>query len=78
MNAIKDGIARLKRVISDKNQAPGSEAYNCPVTERACNEEGVWFGQSMLLGTKQDMNDIAEAVLKVKLHIDEARGCAVQ
>lgn len=71
MNAIKDGIARLKRFTNDK--APGDEAHNCPVTERACNEEGVWFGQSMLLGTKQDMDDIAEAILKVKLHIDEVR-----
>jgi dTDP-4-amino-4,6-dideoxygalactose transaminase len=72
MNAIKDGIARLKRFASG-NQAV-EVLPNCPVTERACNEEGVWFFQSMLLGTKQDMDDIAEAILKVKHNIDELRG----
>lgn len=68
MSAIRDGIARLKHFTGD--QPPQAEAH-CPVTERACNAEGVWFGQSMLLGTKQDMDDIAEAVWKVKRHIDE-------
>jgi len=71
MNAIKDGIARLKRAVGFQNLADALP--DCPVTERACNEEGVWFGQSMLLGTKQDMDDIAEAIIKVKHHIDEVR-----
>jgi perosamine synthetase len=71
MNAIKDGITRLKRYAGEK--ASIETLPNCPVTERACYEEGVWFGQSMLLGSKSDMDDIAEAILKVKLHIDELR-----
>jgi len=37
----------------------------CPVTEKACNEEGVWLFQSMLLGPKEDMDDIAEAIAKI-------------
>ena len=71
MNAITDGIARLKQYTggNDSVESPPE----CPVTERACFEEGVWFGQSMLLGTKKDMDDIAEAILKVKHHIDELR-----
>ncbi len=71
MNAIRDGIARLKRYIA--GSASDEALPDCPVTERACSEEGVWFGQSMLLGTKKDMDDIAEAILKVKHHIDELR-----
>jgi dTDP-4-amino-4,6-dideoxygalactose transaminase len=71
MNAIKDGIARLRRFSRDKDME--DMLHNCPVTERACYEEGIWFGQSMLLGTEQDMDDIAEAILKVKQHIDEVR-----
>ena len=69
MNAIKDGIARLKRFTA----APGSADTlpDCPVTERACAEEGVWFNQTMLLGTQSDMDDIAEAVLKIKSNLDE-------
>ncbi len=71
MNAIRDGIARLKRYVTGRET--GEALPDCPVTERACSEEGVWFGQSMLLGTKKDMDDIAEAILKVKHHIDELR-----
>lgn len=71
MNAIKDGIARLKRHVGDKDT--DESPPDCPVTERACYEEGVWFGQTMLLGTKSDMGDIAEAILKVKHNIDELR-----
>jgi dTDP-4-amino-4,6-dideoxygalactose transaminase len=70
MNAIKDGIARLKRFTGAKNQAEALP--DCPAAEQACSEEGVWFGQTVMLGTKADMDDIAEAVLKVKHHIDEA------
>ena len=71
MNAIKDGIARLKRFTG--SQGAAGALTDCPVTERACNEEGVWFFQTMLLGTKNDMDDIAEAILKVKHNLDEIR-----
>lgn len=42
-----------------------------PVTEHACKEEGVWFHQSVLLGTRKDMDDIVDAMLKVKRHCGE-------
>lgn len=41
---------------------------NC---ERACDKEGVWLTQNMLLGTKKDMDDIADAVEKVLSNIQE-------
>ena len=37
---------------------------HCPENDRLC-EEAVWFTQTMLLGTKQDMDQIAEAVRKI-------------
>ncbi len=37
----------------------------CPAAEKAAEEEGCWFSQSMLLGTKKDMDDAADAVLKI-------------
>jgi len=37
----------------------------CPVSERACRSEAVWLPQSMFLGTRQDMDDVASAVRKV-------------
>jgi dTDP-4-amino-4,6-dideoxygalactose transaminase len=42
-----------------------------PVTEKACHEEAVWFTQNTLLGTEDDMNDIIEAVIKIKENIAE-------
>lgn len=37
----------------------------CPVAEKASESEGCWLGQSILLGTKGDMDDIVNAVAKV-------------
>ncbi len=41
------------------------EEVSCPVCERACREEGLWLGQSALLGGRQDMDDIVKAIGKV-------------
>ncbi len=46
----------------------------CPETERACDEEAIWFTQTVLLGTKDDMDDIIEAIEKIKSHADEMVG----
>ena len=37
-----------------------------PETERACAEEAVWFTQNVLLGTKDDMDDIVRAIAKIR------------
>lgn len=37
----------------------------CPVCEAACRE-AVWFGQQMLLGSAEDMEDIAAAIRKIQ------------
>jgi dTDP-4-amino-4,6-dideoxygalactose transaminase len=42
-----------------------------PTTERACYEEGVWFFQNMLLGTREDMDDIVNAITKIKKNAKE-------
>jgi len=47
---------------------PGYPSYAklaLPVCERACADEAVWLFQSMLLGPKKDMDDIADAIEKV-------------
>ena len=38
----------------------------CPETEKACHEEAVWIFQNTMLGTKQDMDQFAEAILKIQ------------
>lgn len=42
-----------------------------PETEKACTEEGVWFSQNVLLGTKEDMDDIITAIKKIQENVDE-------
>ncbi|GEM_PF-2254012 len=62
--AIREGILRLRRFV--EGQEVEYKEPNCPVTERACTQEGAWLTQTMLLGTKEDMDDIAEAILKIQ------------
>ncbi len=49
----------------DEDKADYSQLY-LPVTERVCDEEAVWFGQNMLLGPQEDMDDIVEAIKKIE------------
>ncbi len=42
-----------------------AERNACPVNDRLCTE-AVWLTQNMLLGTRRDMDQIAEAVRKVQ------------
>jgi len=43
------------------------EQNRCLQNERLCSE-AIWMGQTMLLGPRQDMEDIAAAVRKVQAH----------
>jgi dTDP-4-amino-4,6-dideoxygalactose transaminase len=42
-----------------------------PVTDRACDEEAIWIRHNLLLGDRQDIDDIIEAVLKIQRYHDE-------
>ena len=45
---------------------------HCPVAERAYNEEAMGIsGAEMLLGDKKDMDDIVNAIIKIKENVDE-------
>ena len=44
---------------------PDYSEVSCPVTERVCAAEAVWLTQNMLLGSADDMRDIAAAIDKV-------------
>ena len=43
----------------------------CPIAEKAHYEEGVALPQYLFLGTKEDMDDIVEAIIKIQKHADE-------
>jgi dTDP-4-amino-4,6-dideoxygalactose transaminase len=62
--AIQGAVARLQTLVAGQEVAYATP--DCPVTERACEEEGVWFTQPMLIGAKSDMDDIAAAIRKVQ------------
>jgi dTDP-4-amino-4,6-dideoxygalactose transaminase len=38
---------------------------SCPVCERACSSEACWLTQSLLLGSRRDMEDIVRAVTRI-------------
>jgi dTDP-4-amino-4,6-dideoxygalactose transaminase len=62
-SAVQDTTRSLRQALG-LGEGPRPE---CPVTERACASEAVWLvGQSALLGTREDMDDILEAVAKVR------------
>jgi len=46
------------------------ENNQCPLNDKLCDEEAVWLSQRMLLAGKQDMDDIAQAIEKVKKNAD--------
>lgn len=39
---------------------------SCPVVEKACKEEAVWLEHRLLLGDRNDMDDIATAIKKIQ------------
>jgi L-glutamine:scyllo-inosose aminotransferase len=43
------------------------------VTERAAYEESVWLHHQVLLGSEKDVDDIVEAIGKIRDNVDELR-----
>jgi hypothetical protein len=41
------------------------ERNHCPANDRLC-QEAVWFTQNLLLGTRSDMEQMAEAIRKIQ------------
>ena len=55
-------------------QAAGRLDYRsarCPNSDLICREQGLWLGQNLLLGSDEDVDDIARAFEKVYAHRDE-------
>ena len=67
----KDGLIEealnsrgYKRLYSEARLKKYREENHCPDNDQLC-QEAIWFSQKCLLGTKSDMDDIANAILKV-------------
>lgn len=50
-----------------------AEENRCPQNEKLCNEQAVWIPQNILLGSKSDMKNIADAIEKVYLNAEEIK-----
>ena len=42
----------------------------CPNNDLLCNRQAVWLTQNLLLGPKTDMDDIANAIEKIRKNAD--------
>jgi len=64
---IKDTINSrvFRNIYSDTYIRNWSERNSCPENDHLCTE-AIWFGQTQLLGPRQDMDDIANAILKIQ------------
>ena len=58
------------KIYGEKGMQEWLEKSDCPQNDVLC-EQAVWLGHSLLLGSKKDMDQIAEAVLKIHNHSGE-------
>lgn len=59
------------RIYGKRGMAAWEERnQNTPITDKLCNE-GVWLSQNSLLGSRSDMERIAEAIRKIKARSSE-------
>jgi perosamine synthetase len=57
----------FRRLYGDRALSDWRERTRCPQNDRLCTE-AVWLGQTMLLGSRGDMDQIAEAARKIQVH----------
>jgi dTDP-4-amino-4,6-dideoxygalactose transaminase len=51
--------------LADVREGLDFSRVSCPNSQRICREQGLWLDQSLMLGSRDDMNDIATAFAKV-------------
>lgn len=61
-----------RRIYPEKLLKQWEERNQCPVNDRLC-EEAVWLTQTMLLGTREDMEQIAAAIRKIQANASQLR-----
>jgi dTDP-4-amino-4,6-dideoxygalactose transaminase len=62
-----------QRIYSKQQLGDLRERNRCPQNDRLC-EEAVWLTQTMLLGPRRDMEQIAEAIRKLQAHAGRVAG----
>lgn len=56
-----------RRIYGEQRLRQRREQNHCPANDKLCTE-GVWFTQTMLLGGRSDMEQIAAAIGKIRTH----------
>lgn len=56
-----------QKIYGKETMAKWQERNQCPVNDKLC-AEAVWFTQTTLLGSRTDMEQIAEAIRKIQAH----------
>lgn len=67
------GLAKnrhYQRLYTEKELKDWTQRNECPVNEKLC-AQAVWFTQNMMLGPREDMERIAEAVRRIQKHAGE-------
>ncbi len=68
-DAYVTGLAKNKhylKVYGEKTMKEWLERNQCPQNDHLTKNESVWLYQTMLLGTRKDMDQIAEAIRKIQ------------
>lgn len=68
------GLAKNKhylKIYGEKTMNEWLERNQCPENDKLSGEQGVWLFQTMLLGTRKDMDQIVEAIKKIQQHAPE-------
>jgi perosamine synthetase len=56
-----------QRLYSEAERKQWKDRNHCPVNDQLCEQAG-WLTQTMLLGPKEDMEQIATAIKKIQAH----------
>jgi len=62
----------FKRMYSPEQIARARQLSRCPENDQLCSES-VWLFQSLLLGSRNDMDDIANAIAKIHENRDQLK-----
>jgi hypothetical protein len=71
-NARSEDWPMLRERYGDGIQAPETlRKFDFPVGKKFAQDEGIWMHYPYLLATKADLDDIVEAVIKIRKNVDE-------
>ncbi|MCX6226960.1 MAG: DegT/DnrJ/EryC1/StrS family aminotransferase, partial [Bacteroidia bacterium] len=75
-DAYVTGLAKNKHYVNiygEKTMNQWLERSRCPQNDKLTSEQSVWLFQTMLLGSRTDMEQIAKAILKIREYAAEIK-----